>query len=36
MHVVHIWFMRQGVKQEEKKKGEITASDILGAARVIA
>jgi len=28
--------MRQRVKKEEKKKGEITASDTLGAARVIA
>lgn len=36
MYVVHIWFMHQSVKQEEKKNGEITASDTLGAARVIA
>lgn len=36
MYVVHVWFMRQSVKKEEKKKGEITASDTLGAARVIA
>lgn len=36
MYVVHIWFMHQSVKQKEKKKGEITASDTVGAARVIA
>lgn len=36
MYVVHVWFIRQSVKQEEKKKGEISVSDTLGAARVIA
>jgi len=28
--------MRRGVKQEEKKKGRITASNTLGVARVVA